>query len=525
MTRLRKAQPSTGRSVLLVDDDAVYLSSVGRLLKHEGHEVLCASSGAEALEILRRRPVDLVLLDYFMPGMTGGELVAEIRTFDPLVQVILQTGYASERPARHMLHELDIQGYHDKSEGPEKLLLWTDVGLRAAYSTQLLDKSRRALRHILDITPELHRIQPLDDLLQGLLWQVAGILGACNSFLAVRNLDAGKTDADKLLDGFVALNEDDELLVKAGTGEFRWASSVRECLSGAKLALVQDALRAGTLTVAGGSSAVPLQVGEETKGVIYLDRPALSAEDAMLLEVFANQAAVAIHNVCLYEMATLDPLTGVYTRRFFQQFLLREARISLRSRQPLSLLLVDVDALKHVNDTYGHAAGDEVLRSVGKALRQATRSTDVVGRSGGDEFGLVLPDTHEEGSGEVARRLLDALAGQTTQLYGIELQPTVSLGSAVLQLPEGMEADGSVSGETLEQVVAALMHTADEALYEAKRAGGSCLRAAAPDHSSPSSASPQGDGDGQADPPQAEQEGEGGCELSTDRDVARGIPA
>ena len=69
-----------------------------------------------------------------MPGITGDEVVAQLRQFNTHVQVILQTGYASEQLPREMLRRLDIQGYHDKSEGPEKLLLWADVGLKAAYT-------------------------------------------------------------------------------------------------------------------------------------------------------------------------------------------------------------------------------------------------------------------------------------------------------------------------------------------------------------------------------------------------------
>src|SRR5207237_9500123 len=141
------------------------------LLEREGHTVPTATNGAEALAILPQQKVDLLLLDYFMPGMTGEQVVAEVRKFDPFVQVILQTGYASEQPPRELLHRLNIQGYYDKSEGPDRLLLWTDVGLKAAYTVQLLHKSRQGLRYILDVTPELHRIQQLHDLLQGILLQ------------------------------------------------------------------------------------------------------------------------------------------------------------------------------------------------------------------------------------------------------------------------------------------------------------------------------------------------------------------
>ena len=123
------------------------------LLEREGHNVLTATNGPEALSILPQQPVDLLLLDYFMPGMTGEQVVAELRKFNPFVQVILQTGYASEQPPRELLHRLNIQGYYDKTEGPEQLLLWTTVGLKAAYTIQLLFKSRHGIEFLLESTP------------------------------------------------------------------------------------------------------------------------------------------------------------------------------------------------------------------------------------------------------------------------------------------------------------------------------------------------------------------------------------
>src|SRR5690606_16713260 len=121
----------------------------------------------------------------YMPGMTGEELVQKIRDANRVVQIILQTGYADDQPPRELIKRLDIQGYFNKSEGPEKLLLWVDVGLKAAYNVQLLHRSTEGLKYILNVTPDLHRIQSLEDLLKGILLQISGLLGSANSFLAV----------------------------------------------------------------------------------------------------------------------------------------------------------------------------------------------------------------------------------------------------------------------------------------------------------------------------------------------------
>jgi signal transduction histidine kinase len=139
----RATKPPTGHTILVVDDQEETLKSVRSLLQREGHEVLTAGSVDRALDLFKEHDVHLLLVDYFMPGKTGEALVREIRTFDPYVQVILQTGYSGDRPPRSMLKDLDIQGYHDKAEGPEKLLIWVDVGLKAHRTIQCLRERER----------------------------------------------------------------------------------------------------------------------------------------------------------------------------------------------------------------------------------------------------------------------------------------------------------------------------------------------------------------------------------------------
>ena len=114
---------TSGYTVLVIDDSVEILESSRRLLEAEGHHVLTAPNGAEGLAVLDRERVHLILCDYFMPEMTGEEVVRKVRERNRLVQIILVTGYSGEKPARVMMRELDIQGYHDKGEGAERLLL------------------------------------------------------------------------------------------------------------------------------------------------------------------------------------------------------------------------------------------------------------------------------------------------------------------------------------------------------------------------------------------------------------------
>jgi two-component system cell cycle response regulator len=130
MARKNKFPGSSGYIILLVDDSSEYLEATRSLLEGEGHTVLTAENGPDALSILNRQKVDLLLLDYYMQGMTGEEVVLKLRQFNSIVQIILQTGYSGEQPPRELIFRLDIQGYHDKSEGPEKLLILVDLSLK-----------------------------------------------------------------------------------------------------------------------------------------------------------------------------------------------------------------------------------------------------------------------------------------------------------------------------------------------------------------------------------------------------------
>jgi len=156
-------------------------------------------------------------------------------------------------------------------------------------------------------------------------------------------------------------------------------------------------------------------------------------------------------------LAATDPLTGVASRRHFVDEAERIVALAARHQRPCSLLIADIDSFKAVNDTHGHTAGDAVLRSVVELCRVTLRETDLLGRLGGDQFAIFLPETTPEQATKTAERLRVAIAEAPVPWEDGKLRVTVSIG-----------LDGLTAGKT---TVDRLLRMADAALYGAKNAG------------------------------------------------------
>jgi diguanylate cyclase (GGDEF)-like protein len=159
--------------------------------------------------------------------------------------------------------------------------------------------------------------------------------------------------------------------------------------------------------------------------------------------------------------ATHDSLTGLWNRAEILEFLEREVRRAVRSRNPLGVLMLDIDHFKRINDAHGHVAGDEVLNAVAQRLPANIRSCDGAGRYGGEEFLLVLPDCELHQLKAAAERIRADIGSRIVRTFCGPISVTVSVGCAV----------GIVAADSAED----LLRLADEALYEAKRRGRNCV--------------------------------------------------
>lgn len=206
----------------------------------------------------------------------------------------------------------------------------------------------------------------------------------------------------------------------------------------------------------------PIQFGEDTIGTLAMaPEGPVHHSDPLLLRTIARELGGALRMATLIEesrwLATTDALTGLLNRRAFMEWSTRELRQSARYSQPLSLVLLDVDRFKKINDQRGHASGDMVLASVAQVLTAAIRSCDVVARWGGEEFVVALPCTPLADAAEAAERVRQKL--QDAVIYDVNrerIPVTASFGVAQLEPHESVEQ---------------LLDRADRAMYGAKNAG------------------------------------------------------
>lgn len=250
----------------------------------------------------------------------------------------------------------------------------------------------------------------------------------------------------------------DTLRVRADEGATGWV------IANSKSLLIPE-MRKSELNVgdAGVRSwmGVPLRIYGETEGVLAVqsrERNAFGADELRVLEAIGGQTAVALQNARLYELAMVDGLTSLFVRRYFDARLDEELQRSHRFGTEFSVVMMDIDDFKQLNDTHGHQAGDRVLMDIAQIVKRQMRGVDTAARYGGEEFAMVLPRTSMLDAYNQAERIRELIAAHRVAVGDVALGVTASFGIA--SYPE--------SGEG---TAADIIRRADVALYRAKKTG------------------------------------------------------
>jgi len=253
--------------------------------------------------------------------------------------------------------------------------------------------------------------------------------------------------------------------------DFTFSQTIaKSCFESGEIIMIPDALvderfRASQSIVASSIRSVvclPLRKGGDVSGVIYLDNVhragCFHQHQTDFLKAFSSQTAIALENARLYTQAVTDGLTRLYNRKYMDERIFEEMVRARRYERDCSLILLDIDRFKEVNDNYGHHAGDQVLEAVADALRENRRSSDILGRYGGEEFLLLLTETNLEGAKVFAERLRARVERLEAAFGEQRIQVTISCGVAAYR-PE------------MQNNLTAFVKEADQALYRAKEEG------------------------------------------------------
>jgi diguanylate cyclase (GGDEF)-like protein len=327
-----------------------------------------------------------------------------------------------------------------------------------------LDKTLQNLSLLYDIGKAMNFISDLKKLLQFILNQAVDITSAGKGSIMLYD-----PEADRLNIRVLAGLKDTDYQEKVNSNEiecrsFRPGEGIAGQVFLSGNPMIVNNIREDEVFIDSETSfvrsiaCIPMVVYSDVIGVINVTNKkgvqGFSDEDVKMLKAVADQAAVAINKAQLWDLAVTDSLTGLYVRRYFMVKLQEEIHRADRYNKIFSVIMVDLDRFKNINDTYGHDAGDRALKAISQFLQKNIRDVDAIARYGGEEFVMLIPDADKDAALCLAERLRDELSRTRV---GELPQITISLGVA------SYPTDGTDIEE--------LIKKADAAMYAAKQAG------------------------------------------------------
>jgi two-component system, cell cycle response regulator len=473
----KASSPSLARQVLVVDDSELLRTLIKGMLEREGMSVLTAADGAEGAVVALREHPDAVVTDLEMPVMDGYQLARLLKS-DPAtsdIPLLILTSH-SEASSRFWGLETGADAYLVKDELTAGLVPTVEELMEQAKGRMRLpaDPPKTPLEVLARVSQHLdsrlleavlvNRILERGMQSEGIREASHAVFRTVGDFIDTRLLGLAISEPH----GVTVL-----LRQMVPVSEHTQAKLIDQMLD--RLGVQPDLPREVVVQRETGDG-LPEQVLENleifplslraAQGLLLIcpRRPlAEDSRDRALLGELTGHLALVLDNARLAqrlrELSMIDGLTRLLNRRMIHQRLCEELERARRYRLPLSVVLCDIDHFKRVNDTYGHLAGDTVLIAVAEIFRNQARTADVVGRFGGEEFLLLLPNTDLEKASAAARRLLAAISSEPVEVgAGKTLRVTASLGAASLS-------------ELSEATPDTLLALADERLYRAKAEG------------------------------------------------------
>lgn len=493
---------SGSKKVLVVEDHHDMLMIIRKYLEENQFTVLEAFTAEEGLKVFSREKPDLVLMDLMLPSMNGFEAIKKIKELhspSKYVPIIIITAKSDVSDIVRGL-ETGADDYLVKPFHLDELIARVNTSLRikklnelfvnqseelekanlqiTRLNESLLEKNKHLRKNIynlhslFEVSMELHAILDLKRLINSTLLTIIGQF-ACKSTLFIYAMKHNEMRMEvQNSKGFferdlknMVLHKSDPLI--AALQNRPYPTTVAEMDSTIKASAGLKRLRQLSVEI-----VTPIVINSFVEGLIGLGprvrKRAYNEEELEQLSILSNIISIAVANASLYkeveQLSYTDAMTELHNFRYFELRLKEEVIRHKRTNSGISLLILDVDHFKNFNDTLGHQAGDEVLRKLGKILKETVRENDIVARYGGEEFAVILPAVDTKGALVLAERIREHI--EETPFDQEEVQPTgkvtVSIGQA--SLPENAEDYKD------------LIYKADTALYAAKNNGRNRVR-------------------------------------------------
>ncbi|HEX3019455.1 MAG TPA: diguanylate cyclase [Chitinispirillaceae bacterium] len=475
MQNLLNKRPSEC-NVLIVDDEVLISTMLKDLLKSR-YKVRACQSGKEALSLIDTIDFDVIVTDLKLPDISGIDVLRYAKTKDEYTEVIVITGFASLDSATvainlgvysYLMKPLSFPVFLIQVERAIATRLFHLKSIRLMQQSDLMEPEVKG--HLSDITSLYFFLRKLmlslevSEIMRITLKEVNQKTGArlsviCVSLLGFSELFSMPATGDfdekllwDLLSGVYKKGEqhiDWEKFNSRETPVYLFKGKQGEPVKSDQLYPVH----------------VPMMVTDRAIGTltVFFEDPSMCQQDQNLfLYVFSSIVSSIVEHgysaLQARQQAKTDSLTGIANHRLFHQTLEREIARANRKKGQFSLILIDIDNFKKVNDTYGHQVGDAVIIDLTRRISSIIRTGDVLARYGGEEFGIILPDTDLFGVESLASRVLTSVSSSPLIYSQFEINYTVSIGYVVYEGTTPVKKDQLIS-------------VADAALYDSKRNG------------------------------------------------------
>ncbi len=475
-------------TILVVDDSPLILEMISKFLNTNGYEVLTASDGIEAIEKAFRELPDMIVLDVMMPRMNGYQtcrlLKSDHETCDIPIIMLTAKDQASDK---YWGIQTGADVYLSK-EFEQPILLKTIETLIQKRRKIPVAKSLirgTSLISAVDIVSKVNEqldkklfeatvLNEMSSLIERGIEDFEGIVNIVTETLA-RILDydvaAIVTIEEHDIGCFFKVNKPSSELRLREVQEYtkNYLKENNICLSSSNKMTVFGADKIEQASVTNERKIayfdVPIRFADKMGGLIVLARNAsekIDSKEEDFFKVVVKQAFIIMENSWLYNkvksLAVTDSLTGIYNHGFLYECLCKEYARAERYKLPLSFLMLDMDYFKKVNDFYGHPQGDTVLCKISLILRNNVRVCDTIGRYGGEEFSIILPESKLEDSVSLAERIRKEVEQYNFGDVNKVIKCTASIGVSSYPCPDVKNLED-------------LINKADRALYNAKAEG------------------------------------------------------